>query len=201
MGFIDSVLGKVGYSRNPTAGVTHAQVLLAYYAAHVLQDIAETGHASAWTINHIEKFFRLAEKKNVIDSMLNPSGYFKNEREMLNKLSGFINNYDPPVGWLFWSEEPFPTSEDEAVQASGKYLQNIYRVYKHGGSLDDFSILKFLQYYNEGFDYEGSVSPSDLKYYIRLYKNPNYGGGKIDAFTPVCMSYIEKYFSNFYGKI
>lgn len=201
MGLLDVIGDKLGYSRSPTAGVTHAQVLLSYYAAHVLQEMADNEHASKWTVNHIRKFYRFAEKKNVIAAMLNPSEYFKSEREMLNKLSGFINRYDVPVGWLFWSTEPFPTTEDDAVEASGKYLQKIYKVYARKGELNDFSIMKFFQYYNAGFDYEGVVSLSDLKYYIRQYKDPNYGGGKIDAFTPVCMHYLEQYINQYYGKV
>jgi len=201
MSILNRALNKAGYSRSSTAGVTHAQVLLSYYAAHVLEDIANNGHAAKWTINHVKKFYRHAEKNNIIAAMENPTSYFKSSRDMVNKMSKFINRNNPPVGWLFWSSTPFPVTMEEAIEETGKYLTKIYKVYARGGSLPDFSIMKFFQYYNPGFDYESTVSASDLKFYIRQYKNAMYGGGKIDAFTPLCMHYLDEYFNSYYKKV
>lgn len=169
---------------------TDSEVLLSFMSFRVLKAILKREEKEyTWFQNQIKNSFLRIQK--VIDY-----GNRKDwSEEKIRKEIKDIVFSEPYVGMLYIDTEA--STVQEAIEESYNYLLNVYRIYvKRTPTTQEFNIYYYLKYLESSNLYE--VPSSRLKSDIRKYSNPSFNSGNIEKSTLVIMSYLSKYYKNYY---
>ena len=167
----------------------NSDVLLSFMSFKVLKGILKREKEFIWlskevtrTYNRVQAIISIGSEKEV------------KERKIKEAIQNVIFS-EPFVGLLFIDKSV--SSAEEAIQVSYNYLLNVYKIYvKRIPSTTEFNIYKYLKYVDSSNLYD--VSNFELKRKINKYKNTNYNNGNIEKSTLVILSYLEKYYKNYY---